>query len=267
MATEPRTGGYFDGLTLPDADSVSGGGDDHPGLPLQPPHQEGGDGHPRVRDNEPQRGEHPPLRDDDGGGAATGERQHQDGADDGDIRRLHPGGDGPGGDGEGGEDTGIPGAGVPERPQLPDVADRYRGAPGQAVARPTEARLREWNQLLTTPEKLENLLTESLDTFHEILTVQTLPGEEDYVQIMRLKKEAAGAVIQTAVKLSDIQMERKNVSSLERLLEEAKLASRTVETERAAARAAPHTFEQSSETLESYREPEDLSPASPPIPE
>lgn len=76
------------------------------------------------------------------------------------------------------------------------------------------------------------MLTESLDTFHEILTVETHPGEDDYLKTMSLKKEVAQSVVATAVKLKDLQMERQNTTAIERLLEDAK----RVRQETAAAR-------------------------------
>ena len=76
------------------------------------------------------------------------------------------------------------------------------------------------------------------------------------MQLMRLKKETAGAVLQTAVKLSDIQMEKKNVSSLERLLQEAKREYLTVETERSAAAAGAHAVVSDSGMAETHREEE-----------
>lgn len=260
MADRPGPRNYLEGLTLPDEHSVGGGGDDHTGLPVLPHDQEGSDRHPGVRDQQPERGEPASLRDDAGRGAAEAERQHQDGPHHGDGGRLHPGGDGTGSDGAGGEIESLSDTGGPDGPQFPDVADRHWSPATRPVAETAIARLRNWDRVLGTPEKLEILLSDSLDAFHEILNVQTLPGEEDYVQLMRLKKETAGAVLQTAVKLSDIQMEKKNVSSLERLLLEARREYLVVEQERAAVLSSAGGEPLSPGTGGTHREPEGESP-------
>src|SRR3974377_89014 len=131
-----------------------------PGLSLQPPHPQGGGGDTGVRAGAGD-GAHPPLRDDGVRGSGGGGRPPEMPGNGGGLRA---------GDDRDREDRArlaayrLSAFENRDRPQFPDVEDRYRGRPAAGTAVAAEPRLCEGDVVSADTSKFDRITDKALDT-------------------------------------------------------------------------------------------------------
>lgn len=206
--------------SVPDEHSSGGDRDEHTGLPVLPSDAQGGHGNPDLRDQASDVGERPPVRNDDGG--KRSERVAK-------YRRelaatrngggLRAGDDSNSGNGLGGEENGDEAAGETDSTELSDVENGHRRPPRKTTARDTEARIRNGSEVLDFSVELDLLTNKAIKKANEILNMRLRKHDKEFTAILRAQVAQIQAVFTTQVRVDEGRFKRRQVDTLEKLLE------------------------------------------------
>src|SRR6516162_3134675 len=160
------------------------------GLPVQPPHAQGGGGDTGIRADAGNAGACPPVRDDGVPGARGRGRPRKAPGDGGGLRA---GDVSDRGDGEGGAKECLSPLELHPRPQLPDVESGYRGPVEEGTALVAEVRPGAGDVVSVDTSKFDRITDKALDVLEETLNEHRL--DADHLRLVQIKLAAAQTII------------------------------------------------------------------------
>jgi hypothetical protein len=158
------------------------------------------------------------MRVPDGVSAHERTRENSDTPDSNDCGGLPVDNLGDGEDDIGSEEGSLFGVKGFERPQQPNVQNRYWGQTEKAIARPSETRLRDGDGILTPSERHEELFNKALDAQEQILDLDLPDVEsEHFGRVLTAKATVAQSVINSGLKADENRLRRENKDVMNKL--------------------------------------------------
>src|SRR6516165_3729589 len=184
---------------------------EHPRLPVQPPHAQGGGRDTGVRDSAGDARARPPVRDDGVHGPARRGRPRKVPGNGGGLRA---GDERAGQDGEGGAARRVSPFERLECPQFPVVEDRHWRPAEEGAAVAAEAR--PGAELVVSTGKFDRIADQALDVLAECLTEHRI--DADHLRLMQLRLSAAQTIITNRIKVDDTIYRRQQLDIMPKII-------------------------------------------------